>query len=93
MRQGKALISYELAGIFDRLGCKAQSSEVRMEKLRMGSLLDRFFATTRAKVREMAKLGPIPKVEPFSITQCVPPARAEWIGMEIRARGRRSACS
>ena len=54
-RQGKASISAELAGIFERLGCNAQSWQVRMEKLGRGSLLGRFFATTRAKLREIAE--------------------------------------
>ena len=55
LRQGKALISAELAGIFERLGCSAQSWQVRMERLREGSLLGRFFATTHAKLREIAE--------------------------------------
>jgi hypothetical protein len=54
-RQGKASIPAELAGIFERLGCTAQSWQVRMEKLRRGSLLGRFFATTHAKLREIAE--------------------------------------
>jgi hypothetical protein len=54
-RQGKVSISAELAGIFQRLGCNAQSWQNRMEKLRDGRLLGRFFATTRAKLREIAE--------------------------------------
>jgi hypothetical protein len=54
-RQGKTSISAELAGIFQRLGCNAQSWQNRMEKLRDGRLLGRFFATTRAKLREIAE--------------------------------------
>jgi hypothetical protein len=54
-RQGKASISAELAGIFERLGCSAQHWQNRMEKLRDGRLLGRFFATTRAKLREIAE--------------------------------------
>ena len=54
-RQGKASISAELAGIFERFGCSAQSWQNRMEKLRDGRLLGRFFATTRAKLREIAE--------------------------------------
>ena len=54
-RQGKASISAELAGIFKRLGCSAQSWQNRMERLRDGRLLGRFFATTRAKLREIAE--------------------------------------
>jgi hypothetical protein len=54
-RQGKASISAEVVGIFERLGCSAQSWQVRLEKLRDGRLLGRFFATTRAKLREIAE--------------------------------------
>jgi hypothetical protein len=54
-RQGKASISAELVGIFERLGCSAQGWQSRMVKLRDGRLLGRFFATTRAKVREIAE--------------------------------------
>jgi hypothetical protein len=54
-RQGKASISAELAGIFQRLDCNAQSWQNRLEKLRDGRLLGRFFATTRAKLREIAE--------------------------------------
>jgi hypothetical protein len=54
-RQSKASISAELAGIFERIGCSAQSWQSRMEKLRDGRLLGRFFATTRAKLREIAE--------------------------------------
>jgi hypothetical protein len=61
-RQGKASISAELAGIFERLGCSAQSWEVRMEKLRGGSLLGPVFATTRAKLRETAERLGVPHV-------------------------------
>jgi hypothetical protein len=53
-RQGKASISAELAGIFERLGCGAQNWQNRMEKLRDGRLLGRFFATTRTRLREIA---------------------------------------
>jgi hypothetical protein len=54
-RQGKASISAELAEIFERLGCNAQSWQNRMEQLRGGSLLDHFFATTHAKLWEIAE--------------------------------------
>ena len=54
-RHGKATISAELAGIFERLGCSAQNWQARLEKLRDGRLLGRFFATTRAKLREIAE--------------------------------------
>ena len=54
-RQGKASISADLAAIFERLGCGAQYWQNRMEKLRDGQLLGRFFATSRAKLREIAE--------------------------------------
>ena len=54
-RHGKAMISAELAGIFERLGCSAQNWRNRIEKLRDERLLGRFFATTRAKLREIAE--------------------------------------
>ena len=54
-RQGKASISAELAGIFERHGCSAQNWRNRMERLRDGRLLGRFFATTRARLREIAE--------------------------------------
>jgi hypothetical protein len=54
-RQGKASISAELAGIFERLGCSAQSWQGRLEDLRDGRLLGHFFVTTRAKLREIAE--------------------------------------
>jgi hypothetical protein len=54
-RQGKASISAKLAGIFERLGCSAQNWQNRMERLRDGRLLGRFFGTIQAKLREIAK--------------------------------------
>ena len=55
LRQRKASISAELAGIFERLGCSAQSWQARLEKLMGDQLLGRFFATTRAKLREISE--------------------------------------
>jgi hypothetical protein len=54
-RQGKASISAELAMIFVRLGCSAQSRQARQQKLKGDRLLGRFFATTRAKLREISE--------------------------------------
>jgi hypothetical protein len=54
-RQGKATISAELAGIFERLGCSTRSWQVRMERLRDGRLLGRFFSSSRDRLREIAK--------------------------------------
>jgi hypothetical protein len=45
----------DAAGIFERLGCSAQGWQSRMERLRDGRLLGRFFATTRAQLREIAE--------------------------------------
>jgi hypothetical protein len=53
-REGKAVISTELAGLFERLGCRAAGWQARMEKLRKGRLFARFFASSREKLREMA---------------------------------------
>jgi hypothetical protein len=54
-RQGKASISAELAGIFERLQCSAQSRQKRLERLRGDRLLGRFFAASRAKLREIGE--------------------------------------
>ena len=54
-REGKATISAELAGIFERLGSSAQSWQRQMEKLRDRPFLGRFFATSRARLREIAE--------------------------------------
>jgi hypothetical protein len=53
-RTGKATISAELAGIFDRLGSSAESWRARLEKLRKRRLFGRFFAASREKLREAA---------------------------------------
>ena len=53
--QGKASISEELAGIFERLGMSAQRWPHGMEKLRGDRLVGRFFAASRAKLREIAE--------------------------------------
>ena len=53
-REGKAAISAELAGILERLGSSADRWRVRLEKLKAGRLLGRFFAATRARLREVA---------------------------------------
>ena len=53
-RTGKATISAELAGIFDRLGSSAESWRACLEKLRTRRLFGRFFAASREKLREAA---------------------------------------
>ena len=54
-RAGKAVISAELANIFDRLGTTADSWWSRLEKLSQGRLLGRFFAAKREHLREVAR--------------------------------------
>ena len=57
-RDGKAAISAELTGILERLGSSAESWQARLEKLRGGRLLGRFFAASRERLREVAtRLG------------------------------------
>jgi hypothetical protein len=53
-REGKATISRELSGVFDRLGSSAESWWTRLEKLSKGRLLGRFFAASRDRLREAA---------------------------------------
>jgi hypothetical protein len=55
LRQGKASISVELAGIFERLSVTGESWRDGMAKLRGERLLGRNFATSRTKLREIAK--------------------------------------
>jgi hypothetical protein len=54
-RQGKASISAELAGIFERLGWNAQGWQKRVIRLSGDRLLGRFFASSRAKLREIGE--------------------------------------
>ena len=54
-RQGKASISAELAGIFERLGFTAETWGDAMGKLRGERLLGRIFAASRIKLRAIAK--------------------------------------
>ena len=54
-REGKAAISAKLAGIFERLGSRAENWQARMEKLKKGRLYGCFFACSREKLREMAE--------------------------------------
>ena len=53
-RHGKAVISAELTGILNRLGTSAESWQARLEKLKAGRPLGRFFAASRAHLREVA---------------------------------------
>ncbi len=54
-RHGKAAISAELAGIFDRLGSRPENWHSRLEKLRKGRLFGRFFAASQGKLRKLAE--------------------------------------
>ena len=57
-RDGKAVISAEVAGILARLGSSAERWQARLEKLKTGRLLGRFFAASRDRLREVAaRLG------------------------------------
>ncbi len=53
-REGKSAISAELAGILARVGTSAQGWQARLEKLRGGRLLGRFFAASRERLRAVA---------------------------------------
>jgi hypothetical protein len=55
VREGKASISAELAAIFERLNLSAQNWQNRIEKLGGDRLLGRFFASTRARLRDIAE--------------------------------------
>ena len=58
LREGKASISPELAGIFERLGSTAEAWQARMQRLGGGRLLGRFLASSRSALRSAAsKLG------------------------------------
>lgn len=53
-REGKSVISAELTGILNRLGTTAETWQARLEKLKSGRLLGRFFAASRERLREAA---------------------------------------
>ena len=52
--EGKATISSELAGILDRIGSTAESSQVQMEELKSGRSFGRFFAASRDRLQSLA---------------------------------------
>jgi hypothetical protein len=45
----------EVAGILERLGATAENWRTRLEKLRTGRLLGRFFTASRERLRETAR--------------------------------------
>jgi hypothetical protein len=52
-REGKAMISRELAEIFARIGTTAETWQARLEKLRQGRLLGRFLAPSRERLETL----------------------------------------
>jgi hypothetical protein len=54
-REGKASLSRSVAEILDRLGSSVDHWQARLEKLRQGHLLGRFFATSRQRLRAVAE--------------------------------------
>jgi hypothetical protein len=57
-REGKAMISAELAGILERLGSSSIRWTDQLERMHKSRWVGRFFAASRAKLREAAsKLG------------------------------------
>ncbi len=56
-RAGKAAMSREVAAILDRLGSTALEWQARLEKLRLGRFLGRYFATTGPDSRRAGTTG------------------------------------
>jgi hypothetical protein len=54
-RTRKAMMSRDVSEIFERIGTAADIWQARLEALRRGRLLGRFFAATRARLREVAQ--------------------------------------
>jgi hypothetical protein len=54
-REGKATLSRRVAEILDRLGSSVDHWQARLEKLRLGHFLGRFFATSRQRLRAIAE--------------------------------------
>jgi hypothetical protein len=54
-REGKATLSGAVAEILERLGTRADHWQARLDKLRRGNLLGRFFATSRARLQAVAE--------------------------------------
>jgi hypothetical protein len=54
-REGKAMISQEVAEIFERIGTTAESWQARLEKLSEGRVLGRLLAASRQQLREVAQ--------------------------------------
>jgi len=54
-RAEEAVVSPELAGIFERQGTSAENWQARLETLARGRMLGQFFAASRARLREVAE--------------------------------------
>jgi hypothetical protein len=54
-REGKATISGEVTETLDRIGPTAETWQARLEKLRSGRLLGRFFAASRQRLWVIAE--------------------------------------
>jgi hypothetical protein len=54
-REGKAMISREVAEIFERIGTTAETWQARLQKLSEGRLLGRFLAASRQRLREVTQ--------------------------------------
>jgi hypothetical protein len=48
-------VSRAVAEILDRLGCSADQWHARLKRLSQGTLLGRFFATARQRLRDVAQ--------------------------------------
>jgi hypothetical protein len=77
-RAGKARISAELAGIFERLGSRADNWQLRMEKLQKGRLFGRFLAARQERLQGVAAHLGVRRVA--NLAGC--PAR--WLGLDSR---------
>ena len=55
VRDGKAAIADGTAEILQRLGSSVESWQARVEKLGQGRMFGRFFAASRARLREVAE--------------------------------------
>ncbi len=54
-REGKAMVSRALAEILDRIGSNSEQWHARLERLRRGRILGRFFAATRERLKEVSE--------------------------------------
>jgi hypothetical protein len=64
-REGKAVISQEMAEIFERLGTSAETWQARLRQLSEGRMLGRFFAASRQRLRDVAQRLALRRVANF----------------------------